>query len=127
MLVCEVLDGARRQRGKVRGVIVHIDRGSQYASADYRHARKALTGTASMSRKANCNDNAAMESFWSTLKTELFGDTLPATRAQARTMIFESIEIFTTAGGSTAPSALLPLWTLKTTLTILARITNLRN
>ena len=93
-LVCEALEGARRQRGEVRGVIVHTDRGSQYASADYRSVLKTLGATASMSRKANCYDNAAMESFWSTLKTELFGDNLPATRTQARTMIFEYIEIF---------------------------------
>ena len=93
-LVCQALERARRERGEVRGVIVHTDRGSQYASADYRHALKTLGATASMSRKANCYDNATMESFWSTLKTELFGDTLPATRAQARTMIFEYIEIF---------------------------------
>lgn len=93
-LVCEALEGARRQRGEVRGVIVHTDLGSQYASADYRSVLKTLGATASMSRKANCYDNAAMESFWSTLKTELFGDNLPATRTQARTMIFEYIEIF---------------------------------
>jgi len=42
-----------------------------------------------MSRKGNCYDNAAMESFWATLKTECFGSFIPETRAQVRLMIFE--------------------------------------
>ena len=47
-----------------------------------------------MSRKGNCYDNAAMESFWSTLKTECFGSTLPETREQAKLMVFDYIEGF---------------------------------
>ena len=48
----------------------------------------------SMSRKGNCYDNAMMESFWATLKTECFGDFVPDTRKQAHSMLFEYIEIF---------------------------------
>ena len=47
-----------------------------------------------MSRKGNCYDNAAMESFWATLKAECFGDTMPASQAEARSMIFDYIETF---------------------------------
>ena len=66
----------------------------QYASAEFRH-RLSLCGiTQSMSRKGNCYDNAAMESFWATLKAECFGTTIPATRTQARLMVFDYIETF---------------------------------
>ena len=47
-----------------------------------------------MSRRANCYDNAAMESFWSTLKTECFHAGPPATRAQADAMLFDYIDTF---------------------------------
>ena len=47
-----------------------------------------------MSRKGNCYDNAAMESFWATLKAECFGSTIPATRHQAHLMVFDYIETF---------------------------------
>lgn len=76
------------------GLLHHSDRGCQYTSADFRN-RLLLRGiTQSMSRKANCYDNAAMESFWATLKAECFGTTIPATRHQARTMVFDYIETF---------------------------------
>lgn len=72
----------------------HTDRGVQYASGDYRR-RLALSGiTPSMSRRGNCYDNATMESFWGTLKTELFGAYVPATKTEARRMIFEYIELY---------------------------------
>lgn len=72
----------------------HTDQGVQYASGDYR-ARLALCDiTPSMSRRGNCYDNAMMESFWATLKTELFGSYVPATKAEARLMIFEYIELY---------------------------------
>jgi transposase InsO family protein len=48
----------------------------------------------SMSRRANCYDNAMMESFWSTLKAECFASYLPATYREARQMIFEYIETY---------------------------------
>jgi putative transposase len=54
------------------GLIHHSDRGVQYASADYRKVMQSAGFWASMSRKADCYDNAPMESFFHTLKTELF-------------------------------------------------------
>jgi len=72
----------------------HSDRGVQYASESYRQ-RLALAGVVpSMSRRGNCYDNAAMESFWSSLKRELVHRCQFATRAQARAAIFEWIEVF---------------------------------
>ena len=74
--------------------LFHSDRGAQYASADYRRALTNAGLTASMSRKGNCYDNAAMESFWSTLKLELIYRRNFQTRSQARTQIFDYIESF---------------------------------
>ena len=70
-LVLEALDMARRRRGNVRGVMHHTDRGSQYASDNYLAALQARGFVASMSRKGDCWDNAVVESFFATLKTEL--------------------------------------------------------
>jgi transposase InsO family protein len=75
-------------------LLFHSDRGVQYASQDYRQALEASRVLASMSRKGNCYDNAAMESFWSTLKHELVYRQVFATRAQARQAIFDYIETF---------------------------------
>jgi transposase InsO family protein len=76
------------------GLVFHSDRGVQYASKDYRHALQSTQSIASMSRKGNCYDNAAMESFWSTLKHELVYRRHFKTHAQARQAIFEFIEVF---------------------------------
>lgn len=76
------------------GLVFHSDRGGQYASLDYRHALQNAQAIASMSRKANCYDNAAMESFWSTLKHELIYRHHFQTRAEARLAIFDFIEVF---------------------------------
>jgi putative transposase len=85
---------AARSGADLHALQHHSDRGCQYTSTLFRH-RLALCGiTQSMSRPANCYDNAAMESFWATLKTECFGTAIPATRAQARSMIFDYIETF---------------------------------
>jgi putative transposase len=62
---------ALSHRQPAPGLIHHSDRGVQYASAAYRDALADHGLVASMSRKANCYDNAAMEAFWSTLKYEL--------------------------------------------------------
>lgn len=78
----------------LRGLLHHSDRGCQYTSAAFRRHLKGRGITQSMSRKGNCYDNAAMESFWATLKAECFGTLLPASRAQARSMIFDYIETF---------------------------------
>jgi len=76
------------------GVLHHSDRGSQYACADYRKLLTRNGFTCSMSRTGNCYDNAVMESFWGTLKTELVYHEKYKTREQARQSIFEYIEVF---------------------------------
>jgi len=94
-LVISSLRQAYRSRGvPLHGLIVHTDRGCQYASESYRNDLRLRHAIPSMSRKGNCYDNAAMESFWATLKTEAFGTHIPATRAAAITMIFDYITTF---------------------------------
>ncbi|MBK9989805.1 MAG: IS3 family transposase [Verrucomicrobia bacterium] len=85
---------ALRRRKPEPGLIHHSDRGCQYASQTYRQTLADHGLQASMSRKGNCYDNAMMESFWSSLKNELIYRTYFATRAQARTAIFDYIECF---------------------------------
>ena len=77
--------------------IHHSDRGSQYASEMFRDFLQEHQVAQSMSRKGNCYDNAAMESFWATVKTECFDNFrsgIPATRQQARQELFSYIEVF---------------------------------
>jgi len=74
------------------GLIHHSDRGVQYASSDYRSSVKSAGFRASMSRKADCYDNAPMESFFHTLKTELVHHQHYATKEQAKNDIFAYIE-----------------------------------
>jgi len=88
------LQMALDQRRPKAGLVHHSDRGVQYASANYRRILAENHVTASMSRKGNCYDNAAMEAFWSTLKNELVHRCSFVTRAQAKTAIFEYIEVF---------------------------------
>jgi len=76
------------------GLIHHSDRGVQYASADYCKVLQSAGFQASMSRKADCYDNAPMESFFHTLKTELVHHRHYATRAEAKRDIFAYIEGF---------------------------------
>lgn len=85
---------ALRQRRPAPGVLHHSDRGCQYASAAYRRALAEHGCIASMSRQANCYDNATMEAFWSTLKQELVYRRRFLTRSQATTAIFDYIEGF---------------------------------
>ncbi len=93
-LVEAALAQAVRGRRPSAGCLLHSDRGSQYASAAYR-ARLAQAGlVASMSRAGNCYDNAAMESFWGKLKTELVHRRKFASPTEARTAIFEHVEVF---------------------------------
>lgn len=82
------------QRKPAAGLIVHSDRGSQFASSDYRCALAARRCVASMSRKGNCYDNAFIESFWSSLKYEVVYHRRFATKAEARSAIFDYIETF---------------------------------
>jgi transposase InsO family protein len=93
-LVQAALDRALRQRRPGLEILHHSDRGSQYAAKGYRRNLENAGIRTSMSAAGNCYDNAAMESFWATLKRELFGEELPATREGARAMIFEYIEVF---------------------------------
>ena len=93
-LVSAALRMALRQRRPAQSLILHSDRGSQFVSAAYRQLLAQHALVASMSRPGNCYDNAFIESFWSTLKYELVYHHRFATRAQARTAIFDYIEAF---------------------------------
>jgi len=93
-LIQHALQQALNQRRPVLGCLHHSDRGSQYASADYRQLLTLNGLEASMSRAGNCYDNAAMESFWGKLKTELVYRQTFATRQEARLAIFEYVEVF---------------------------------
>jgi putative transposase len=94
VLVLKALAMALLHRNPPAKLLLHSDRGVQYASGDYRQALSQAGLVASMSRSGNCYDNAAMESFWSTLKLELVYRQCFDTRAQARTQIFDYIETF---------------------------------
>jgi putative transposase len=79
------------QRHPQTGLLHHSDQGRQYTSTLYQTALATSLCQVSMSRVGNCYDNAAMESFFATLKTECATQTF-ATRSQARSAIFEYIE-----------------------------------
>jgi transposase InsO family protein len=93
-LVSEALSMAMTHRRPLPGVLHHSDRGVQYASDDYQKLLSDHGMQISMSGKGDCWDNAVMESFWSTLKSELVNDEHYATRDQARQSIFQYIEVF---------------------------------
>lgn len=76
------------------GLIFHSDRGVQYASTQFRSQLRSHRMQQSMSRKGDCWDNACAESFFSTLKEELIGDTIFRSRDEAKRAIFEYIEVF---------------------------------
>jgi transposase InsO family protein len=82
------------RRGRPKGVLHHSDRGIQYTSAQYRQLLRQQGCETSMSRRANCYDNAHMESFWGTLKAELLAGRTFATREHARLALFEYVEVF---------------------------------
>ena len=85
---------ALTRRGRPQGLLHHSDRGIQYTSARYRQILQQQGLEASMSRRANCYDNAHMESFWGTLKAELVAGRTFTTRQEARLAIFEYVEVF---------------------------------
>ena len=85
---------AIESRGTHPGLIHHSDRGVQYASNEFRLTLAKANITQSMSRKANCYDNAAMESFFATLKTESPAKHPFPDRKTAETAIFQYIETF---------------------------------
>ena len=76
------------------GLLHHTDRGSQYTSRSYQAVLNYYGIELSMSRKANCWDNALMESFFGTLKAECVDRQSFATHQQAKTVIFEYVEVF---------------------------------
>ena len=82
------------KRQPSQGLIVHSDRGVQYAAGDYQRLLSDWSVTPSMSRTGNCYDNAVSESFFATLKGELVDHEVYTTRDEARTSIFEYIESF---------------------------------
>jgi putative transposase len=83
-----------RTGGDPRGIIAHSDQGVQYASDLYQRTLHRHGLLPSMSRRGHCTDNAHMESFWATLKTELLAGRSPASRQQTQTAIFEYVEVF---------------------------------
>jgi putative transposase len=93
-LVLAALAMASSRRKPPRGLVHHSDRGSPYASDEYRRALTQLGAVASMSRKGDCWDNAVAESFFATLKAELVHDSDYATRAAAVSSIGDYIESF---------------------------------
>ncbi len=93
-LVEDALRMALAKRNPEEGLLHHSDRGVQYASGEYQSLLRAYGLTCSMSRTGNCYDNAVMESFWGTLKTELVYHEKYATREEARMSIFEYVEVF---------------------------------
>ena len=88
----QALARALVKRGYPNGVIHHSDRGIQYACAEYRRELQRHGLVASMSRKGNCYDNAAMEAFWSTLKREALAESAEWTKDRLRRELFEFIE-----------------------------------
>ena len=93
-LVQEAFLQAVFREGLRPGLIIHSDRGCQYASHQFGDFLKNHKAVSSMSGKGNCYDNAAMESFWATLKTDLNITQPYETKEEARLAIFDYIEIF---------------------------------
>jgi len=93
-LALEALRRAVALRQPRAGLIHHADRGSQYCSMDYRAALAAIGAKVSMSGKGNCYDNAVVETFFKTIKSELVWRTAFQTRRQAHTEIAQYIDGF---------------------------------
>jgi putative transposase len=93
-LVTDALVMAIWRRGKPRALLHHSDRGSQYTSEQFQRLMVDHGVTCSMSRSGNCWDNAAMESFFSSLKTERTARKTYRTRDDARADVFDYIERF---------------------------------
>ena len=93
-LIGDALKMAVQQRRDIEGVVLHSDQGAQYASGAYQQYLRDFRIVCSMSRKGNCWDNAVMESFFHSLKTEwvVFEDY--KSRAEARSSIFSYVELF---------------------------------
>ncbi len=115
-LVWGALRKALTTKRPAPGLLHHSDRGAQYCAHDYQTRLKQFGVHASMSRRGNCYDNAPMESFWGTLKTELVHHRRYETREQARREISEYIEIFYNRQrrhsrlGNLSPAAFVQQW-----------------
>ena len=92
--VTDALMMAIWRRGKPQALLHHSDRGSQYTSEQFQRLMADQGITCSMSRSGNCWDNAAMESFFSSLKTERTARKNYRTRNEARADVFDYIECF---------------------------------
>jgi transposase InsO family protein len=93
-LVLKSLEMAYMRRNPGKGLIFHSDRGSQYASDEFRRSLSRKGFIASMSGKGNCYDNAYAESLFHTIKVEEAYDSSYRTREVAKSMLFEYIEVF---------------------------------
>lgn len=93
-LVLDAFAMGTARRGDKAPIVVHSDRGSQYASQDFRDELARYDCIQSMSRKGDCFDNAVAESFFGALKSELIYHHTFKTRKEAEMVIFEYVEIF---------------------------------
>jgi putative transposase len=93
-LVVRAFEQAVAARRPAAGLIHHSDRGSQYCSHEYQALLRRFEVQVSMSRKGNCYDNAPIESFCGTLKTELVHHRRYQTRSEAAREIMEYIDLF---------------------------------
>jgi len=93
-LITEALSMAYCRRKPEAGLIHHSDRGSQYAGSDYQKLLAQYGMTCSMSRKGDCWDNAVVESFFHSLKTEWTFDIIYKTRDDAKSDVIKYIEMF---------------------------------
>lgn len=93
-LVTDALIMAIWRRGKPDALLHHSDQGSQYTSEQFQRLMADNSVTCSMSRSGNVWDNAAMESFFSSLKIERIGKKVYRTRAQAKADVFDYVECF---------------------------------
>jgi transposase InsO family protein len=91
-LVLRALENAVKRRCPGSGLLHHSDQGSPYTSEDFQAGLEAQGITCSMSRRGNCYDNAVMESFFSTVKSEL-GDRFDSC-GEAKMELFDYIEVF---------------------------------
>ena len=93
-LVIDALLMAKLRRQPKDAVLIHSDQGSQYGSHDYTAFMEANNFIPSMSRRGNCHDNAVAESFFATFKKRVTRRKIYSTREEAKTEIFNFIEMF---------------------------------
>lgn len=93
-LAVSALRSALRDRRPPSGLLHHSDQGSQYTSSEYRALLRSHEVTCSMSRRGNCHDNAPIESFFGSLKTECVRGERLQNHTQARTLIFDYLTFY---------------------------------